>query len=341
MAEKGLEIINLSTGILKNVSLELNRGEIGVVLGSNGAGKTTLLNAISGLRKIFSGCICINGNDLTNVNIEKRNISYIFQNLALFPHLTVFENIAFPLIIKKERNIKDKVETLLKKLDIYELKDKYPLIISGGEKQRVAIARALVTNPSLLLLDEPFSSLDFEMRKFIRQEFIHIIKSFSITTLFVTHDPYEAEEIGDRIFHITKGRVKVNNGEDLNTFPVISLQRISENMALVNLGGFSLVAPMPDKTSDRYIVKFSGDDIYISHRKPKIPTLNTVKATVISHREANGRVMVRLDAFNKEIIANVPNYMWNEVKGKNVFIIIKYRGIKVEEACNDLQRAKE
>ena len=332
MAELGLKLKSLSSGILKNISLSLTKGEIGVVLGSNGAGKTTLLNAICGLRKVEKGKIFINNKNVTNLSTEERNISYIFQNLALFPHLTVFDNVAFPLRVKKEKNVSSKVNKFLRKLDIENLGNKYPLKISGGEKQRVAIARALITNPDLLLMDEPFSSLDFEMRKFIRQEFMQLIKSLSLTTLFVTHDPYEAEEISDKIFHIVKGKIMGNGEGKKNRIPVAYLKKISGSIVLADLGGFSLVAPVPERESSRYIAEFSSEDIYISSNKPPVPTLNTVSAHIVSHRSLESREIIALNVSGREITADVPSYMWNEVKSEKVCIIIKYRGIKIREA---------
>ena len=336
MAELGLRIEDLSCRILKNISMSLNKGEIGVVLGANGAGKTTLLNTISGIYKSESGKIFLNGKNITNLPPEERNISYIFQNLALFPHLTVFENIAFPLKVKKEKNINETVEKFLRKLDIENIRYKYPLKISGGEKQRVAIARALVTNPSLLLMDEPFSSLDFEMRRFIRHEFMRIIKSFSITTLFVTHDPYEAEEVGDKIFRIENGKIKDENMKIKNRILVTSLKRISENIVLVDVGGFSLVAPAPEKNSDSYYIEFGAEDIHISRNKPSTPTLNTVSANVVSYKDIGRRKIITLDVRGKKVVADVPSYIWDEIEGANLFITIKYRDINLKEAKNDL-----
>ncbi len=336
MAELGLRIEDLSCRILKNISMSLNKGEIGVVLGPNGAGKTTLLNTISGIYESESGKIFLNGENITNLPPEERNISYIFQNLALFPHLTVFENIAFPLKVKKEKNINETVEKFLRKLDIENIKYKYPLKISGGEKQRVAIARALVTSPSLLLMDEPFSSLDFEMRRFIRHEFMRIIKSFSITTLFVTHDPYEAEEVGDKIFRIENGKIKDENLKIKNRILVTSLKRISENTVLVDVGGFSLVAPAPEKNSDSYYIEFGAEDIHISCNKPPTPTLNTVSANVISYKDIDRRKIITLDVRGKKVVADVPTYIWDEIEGTRLFITIKYRDIYLKEAKNDL-----
>ncbi len=333
MAKLGLEVISLDAGILKNINLSLKKGEIGVVFGPNGAGKTTLLNAISGVLKPKNGKVKINGMDMTNTPPEKRNVAYIFQNLALFPHLTVFDNVAFPLKVKKEKNIKEKVEFILKKMEIFDLKNRFPGKLSGGEKQRVAIARALVSNPDILLMDEPFSSLDFEMRKFIRQEFVSIIKSYGITTLFVTHDPYEAEETADIIFTIKNGKIVNNQNFETNRLKIKRIKTLNGGMAIADFETFNLIVPVcnpnPNKT---YVAEFSADSIYVSSFKPPVPTLNTVKGRIISHKVNGKRVTLGIRVGNSIITGNIPCYMWNEIKGREVFIIIKFRGIKVKEA---------
>lgn len=332
MAEFGLEVTSLYAGILKNINLSLKKGEIGVVFGPNGAGKTTLLKAISGILTPKNGRVKINGKDVTDIPPEHRNVAYIFQNLALFPHLTVFENVAFPLKVKKEKNIKEKVNFILKKLEISELENRFPGKLSGGEKQRVAIARALVSNPDILLMDEPFSSLDFKMRKFIRQEFINIIKSYKITTLFVTHDPYEAEETADVIFTIKNGEIKKDGMFDTNKLKINTLQYLSDGTGIADFETFSLIVPVKNINPNKnYIAEFSADSIYVSSCKPPVPTLNTIKGKIVSHRKNGERIILKLLAGNRIITGNIPLYMWDEIKGKDVFIIVKYRGIKVKE----------
>jgi len=295
---EGLKIKSVSVGILKNISFILEKGKVGVLLGPNGAGKTTLLNAISGIIPVKNGYIYLNDKEITNVPIEERDISYIFQNLALFPHLTVYENIAFPLHIKKEENIDKKVLRILKKVDILALKDRYPLKLSGGEKQKVAIARALVTNPELLLLDEPFASLDFEMRKFIRAEFLKVIRKFSLTTLIVTHDPYEAEELGNNIIKIRQGKL-VHTGNNVNRIKVRSLKKVTKDIALAKFDNFSLIVPFNSGRSD-------------------------------SHKENAERVHVKIDINGTIIKGNIPWYMWHEINKDEVYVIIKYRGTKLK-----------
>ena len=332
---EGLKVESVSAGILKDISFTLKKGEIGVLLGPNGAGKTTLLNVISGIVPLKSGRIYIDGREVSNIAMEERGISYVFQNLALFPHLTVYENVAFPLRINRKINIEEKVLQILKKLDIHLLKDRYPLKLSGGERQKAAIARALVTNPKLLLLDEPFSSLDFEMRKFIRVEFLKVIKEFSVTTLFVTHDPYEAEEFGDKVIKIRKGRI-INSEDDINRIKVNSIKRISKDTAIAYLNNFSLIVPFNKDEGRNCYVEFSGKDLYISSSRPIVPTLNTLEGKIISYKENNGRVKVSLDVKGTRIKGNIPLYMWEEIDKDRVYIIIKYRGIKIRGVSNDL-----
>ena len=332
---EGLKVESVSARLLKDISFTLEKGEIGVLLGPNGAGKTTLLNVISGIVPLKSGRIYIDGREVTNVAMEERHISYIFQNLALFPHLTVYENVAFPLRINKRVNIGGKISQILKKLDILSLKNRYPLKLSGGERQKVAIARALVTNPKLLLLDEPFSSLDFEMRKFIRAEFLKVIKEFSLTTLFVTHDSYEAEELGDKVIKIRQGRL-INSENDINRIKVNSIKRISKDTAIAYLNNFSLIVPFNKDERINCYVEFLGEDLYISSSRPPVPTLNTLEGKIISYKKNNGRVEVSLDVKGTRIKGNIPLYMWEEIDKDRVYIIVKYRGIKIREVSNDL-----
>ncbi len=332
---EGLKVESVSTSILKDISFTLKKGEITVLFGPNGAGKTTLLNVISGIIPPKSGRIYIDGRDVTNVAMEERHVSYIFQNLALFPHLTVYENVAFPLHINKKVDVEEKVSHILKKLDILHLKNRYPLKLSGGEKQKVAIARALVANPKLLLLDEPFSSLDFEMRKFIRAEFLRIIKEFSLTTLFVTHDPYEAEEIGDKVIRVRNGEI-LNSESNINRLKVNSIKRISEDTAIAYLNNFSLIVPFDKDRIDNCLLEFSEENLYISSSKPSVPTLNTLEGRIISYKENNGKVEASLDVNGTSIKGYIPLYMWEEIDKDRVYIIIKYRGIKIRKVNCDL-----
>lgn len=196
---------------IKNINLEVNKGEFFTFLGPSGCGKTTTLRALVGFLTPFSGSIIVNNNDLTKVAIEKRNIGIVFQSYALFPTMTVFENIAFGLKVKKLNKdiIKKKVIDVAKKIEISE--DKlYNNVseLSGGQQQRVALARAIVLEPQILCLDEPLSNLDAKLRVGLRGELKRLQRQLGITTLYVTHDQEEALTLSDRIAVFNNGNIE-------------------------------------------------------------------------------------------------------------------------------------
>ncbi len=196
-----------------DIELSLNN-ELAVLFGPSGSGKSVTLNMLSGIIKPENGIVNINGRDVfnseKNINIPMRDrrIGYLFQDYALFPHMTVFENIAYGISHLSKIKIKSKVEELLNLMRLEGLENRYPSQISGGQKQRTALARTLAAEPEILLLDEPFSALDYQVREKLRQELIAIHERFPITTLFVTHDMEEAFMLGERIAVINNGRVE-------------------------------------------------------------------------------------------------------------------------------------
>ena len=192
------------------VDLAIREGELAVILGPSGCGKTTLMRMIAGLEKPTSGSISIGGIDVTELPPRVRPIAMVFQSYALYPHMTVFNNIAFPL--KAHGNltkfvIKEKVEWAASILGIQPLLERKPRQLSGGERQRVALARALVKEPKVLLLDEPLSNLDAKLRASARDELQRFQRRLGITTIFVTHDQIEAMGMGDRVVVMSAGRV--------------------------------------------------------------------------------------------------------------------------------------
>ena len=195
--------------VLKDINLEIKQGEFFSLLGPSGCGKTTLLRMIAGFLEPDQGVIYLGDEDITRLAPNKRNVNTIFQTYALFPHLSIYENIAFPLRIKKLP--KDQIDTEVKKyLEMVKLSEhinKYPHQLSGGQKQRVAIARALVNQPSVLLLDEPLSALDAKLRQHMLIELDSIHDQVGITFVFVTHDQGEALSVSDRIAVMNKGEV--------------------------------------------------------------------------------------------------------------------------------------
>lgn len=208
-----LQIENLSKSydgkvqVLENFTFKLEYNKICAIVGESGCGKSTLLRLIAGLEQPENGSIQIKDQIVTNDNIllppQKRNVGMVFQNFSLFPHLTVAENILFGLRIKDETIL----DNLLKTINMQDYKKAYPSMLSGGQEQRVAIARALALNPELLLLDEPFSNLDTELKSRLRQQIRSIVKNFGTSMIFITHDIHDAIDIADEIVYIKDGQI--------------------------------------------------------------------------------------------------------------------------------------
>ena len=195
---------------LHNINVEVHEGEFFTFLGPSGCGKTTTLRTITGFIEPVSGTVSVKGVDITHVPIEKRNIGIVFQSYALFPSMTVYNNIAFGLKVQKlkKQEIDDKVRAIARKVDLSdEQLEKAVSQLSGGQQQRVAIARALVTGPAIICMDEPLSNLDAKLRVQLRNELKKMQKDFGITTIYVTHDQEEALAISDRIAVMKDGHI--------------------------------------------------------------------------------------------------------------------------------------
>ena len=195
------------TVVLKDISLDIGEGEIVSILGPSGCGKTTLLNLILGIVDADSGRIIFNGEDLTDVPMEKRGFNIVFQDYALFPNLNVYQNITYGLRNKPEISSKEEVEELIRLLGLEEHLNKRIGQLSGGQKQRVALARTMVMKPKILLLDEPLSALDGVIKESIKDRIKTIAKEYNLTTIIVTHDPEEALTLSDRVMIINDGEI--------------------------------------------------------------------------------------------------------------------------------------
>lgn len=195
---------------LDNVSLEIKSGSLVALLGPSGSGKSTLLRLIAGLELPDSGRILLTGKDATHQSVQERNIGFVFQHYALFKHMTVRQNIAFGLEIRKaaKKKIKARVEELLELVQLSGFGERYPSQLSGGQRQRVALARALAVEPNVLLLDEPFGALDAKVRKDLRAWLRRLHDEVHVTTVFVTHDQEEAMEVSDEVVVMNKGCVE-------------------------------------------------------------------------------------------------------------------------------------
>ncbi len=195
--------------VLKNISLTIEAGELFVLLGASGSGKSTLLRVIAGLLQPDSGRITLHGQDVTELPPQKRGTGFVFQNYSLFRHMTVRQNIAFGLSIRRTSSQEQnrRVAELLDLIELAELGDRMPSQLSGGQQQRVALARALAYEPSVLLLDEPFGALDVKIRVQLRQKLVEIQRRLGVTAILVTHDQEEAFDIADRIGVIEQGEL--------------------------------------------------------------------------------------------------------------------------------------
>ena len=199
---------------LHDINLHIRPGEFIALLGPSGSGKTTLLRIIAGLDFQDEGRVCFNGNDVSDLSVAERQVGFVFQQYALFRHMTVAENIAFGLSVKsrKERpskaDIRARAEELLGLVQLPGLGKRYPAQLSGGQRQRVALARALAIQPQLLLLDEPFGALDAKVRKDLRRWLVDLHRQMGLTSIFVTHDQDEALEMADRVVVMDHGKIE-------------------------------------------------------------------------------------------------------------------------------------
>ena len=233
--------------IIKGIDLEIYEGEFLTFLGPSGCGKTTLLRTISGLEEVSSGKVYIDDVDVTNMSPQKRDVNTIFQNFALFNHMSVQKNIEFGLKMKKinKEEIEKRTKNIIKTVQLQDFANAMPLQLSGGQQQRVALARGLVNNPKVLLLDEPLSSLDLKLRKKMEIELKQIQKKSGITFIYVTHDQDEALSMSDRIAIINKGVIEqIDTPENIYNKPhtLFVADFIGEsNKFKANVVGLSLI----------------------------------------------------------------------------------------------------
>ena len=233
-----------SFAALDDVSLDIPAGSLTALLGPSGSGKSTLLRSIAGLEALDSGHVVIDGHDVTRVPPQKRGIGFVFQHYAAFKHMTVRDNVAFGLTIRKrpKREIDRKVDELLEIVGLAGFQHRYPAQLSGGQRQRMALARALAVDPGVLLLDEPFGALDAKVRADLRRWLRRLHDEVHVTTVLVTHDQEEALDVSDRIAVLNAGRIEqVGTPDELYEQPANDFV-MSFLGSVANLGG-TMVRP--------------------------------------------------------------------------------------------------
>jgi len=341
-----IKLKNISKYICKNINLEIFDKELLVLLGPNGAGKSTLLNVIAGLID-YEGSVFFSNMPVDKVPANKRRIGYLFQELNLFPHLDVSANIAYGLRVQKQPQdeIKDRVEELLQIMKIKHLSSRYPKELSGGEKQRVALARALGNSPRILLLDEPMNSLDYRTSKYLRTEFKILQKKLGITTIYVTHNFYEAEEMAERIAVLDKGRVEqIGSPEEIFFHPTEAVNdfigapniltcdycnRLSFGLIEVKCGDISLVI-----SSEREKIKkvaILPEDIYLSDTRPPGPDVNRVKGKLTEISESSSTVCCSVITGKNSLKVKLPQEIFASMNlniGDEVWLILAPRKLK-------------
>lgn len=300
-----------SVEALRRVNLDIERGEFFVLLGPSGSGKSTLLRIIAGLEEPDEGEVLIDGRVVNDVDPSKRDIAFVFQNYALYPHMRVYDNIAFPLRMRKypKEQIRERVSEVARMLGITHLLDKYPYQLSGGEQQRVALARAIVRRPKVFLLDEPLSNLDAKLRVRLRFELRKLLHDeLKTTTIYVTHDQVEAMTMADRIAVINRGEiVQVDSPTGLyerpvNTFvagfigtPPMNLFNARIEEGRIVLGGLSITSPE--------LLGLAGGEVIVGIRPQdvEVGTEEGVRARLIGVEKLGGGVIVHAVLSNQEV----------------------------------------
>lgn len=318
--------------VLDDICFTVARGEFVTLLGSSGCGKTTTLRIIAGLEQTDSGSVWINGQDVTKLPPDKRDVNTVFQNYALFPHMNVAENIGYGLKLRKvpRGEIKKKVAQMLELVQLEGYEKRKPSELSGGQKQRVAIARALVNNPKVLLLDEPLGALDLQLRRAMQIELKHLQKKLGITFIYITHDQEEAINMSDRIAVMRDGRIEqIGTPDEIYNHPKTSYvatfvgnanilhgaaERIQGENAIVKIGNDRVIVKLETSQQDtedtrakQYLV--AGEKVTLAVRSENILLQETavIGDTGTDHRDAVDISVSGggLDAHNKNSVSGL------------------------------------
>lgn len=315
-----------STQIFSDINCEIGQGEFITLLGPSGCGKSTLLRCIAGLTTVNGGQILLDGEDLVPVTPQKRGIGMVFQSYALFPNMSVEQNVAFGLRMQKADKAQSqaRVKEALQMVELSDFANRYPHQLSGGQCQRVALARSLVTRPRLLLLDEPLSALDARIRRHLREQIREIQQELGLTTIFVTHDQEEALVMSDRIFLMNAGKiVQSGNAETLYTEPV-------DAFAAGFIGNYNLLdAEAASRLLDRPI----STRVAIRPEAIAISADGEIEGLIRSHSLLGNVIRYRVEARGVELLVDVLNRNESDLHGKGQRIVLSIDNQAVREVA--------
>ena len=297
---RGLHKRYAATPIFSDINCEIAQGEFVTLLGPSGCGKSTLLRCIAGLTEVNGGQILLDGQDLVPISPQQRGIGMVFQSYALFPNMSVAQNVAFGLRMQKVAPAESaqRVDDALRMVELHEFANRYPQQLSGGQCQRVALARSLVTRPRVLLLDEPLSALDARIRKHLREQIRSIQQELGLTTIFVTHDQEEALVMSDRIFLMNAGKI-IQSGaaETLYTAPV-------DAFAAGFIGNYNL---LDAEAASRLLQRPINSRVAIRPESIQLDANGTIDAQVRSHSLLGNVIRYRVEAYGVELLVDVLN----------------------------------
>ena len=297
---RGLHKRYAATPIFSDINCEIAQGEFVTLLGPSGCGKSTLLRCIAGLTEVNGGQILLDGQDLVPISPQQRGIGMVFQSYALFPNMSVAQNVAFGLRMQKVAPAESaqRVDDALRMVELHDFANRYPQQLSGGQCQRVALARSLVTRPRVLLLDEPLSALDARIRKHLREQIRSIQQELGLTTIFVTHDQEEALVMSDRIFLMNAGKI-VQSGaaETLYTAPV-------DAFAAGFIGNYNL---LDADAASRLLQRPINSRVAIRPESIQLDANGTIDAQVRSHSLLGNVIRYRVEAYGVELLVDVLN----------------------------------
>ncbi len=341
--------VDLGNFVLKDVSLQVQEGEYFIILGPTGAGKTVLIETIAGLYPVKSGQVWLDNQDITNLEPEKRGMSFVYQDHVLFPHLSVWENIVFGMKCRKKskEEIRETANWIVDLLKISYLLKRRPDTLSGGEKQKVALARALIIQPRMMLLDEPLSALDPETKETVQRELRRIHDQLGLTIIHVTHDFEEAVSMGDRIAVIGEGEViQIGTPQDVFRRPnseFVARFAMARNITFANIqdGDDGCAFAYVDNTKFEVLTNFRGkhrlslrpEDILVSTEPFKSSARNSFKGFITDVQDKGSILYLAID-IPPQVVCLVTRHSYEEMKLKKeceVYVTFKASAVHVFE----------